>query len=84
MSSISFDVRPDGSFGREYESEEAPYRLSQWVLPAGYQGKLSLEKIRVKHVVEKRWTLDFDTTAIIRDADLVANAPRRIRGSNVD
>jgi hypothetical protein len=69
-SSVTFAVRSDGFFGPEFDAEHPAYWLSEWVLPAGYRSTLSVEKIRVKRVIEKRWTIALDPSSIVRDVDL--------------
>lgn len=69
-------VKADGTFDDYYvydPDRQPPFQLHQWVLPSDFKGsKLVLEKIRPGPVVEARWTIDFDRSAIIKDADLRA------------
>lgn len=69
-------VKADGTFDDYYvfdPDRQPAFWLAQKVLPSDFKGsQLVLEKRRPGPVIEARWTIDFDRSAIIKDADLKA------------
>jgi hypothetical protein len=74
-------LKPDGSFDDNYRFDpnvQPAFWLKQSILPAGFKGKLRLARTRPGPVVDARWTVDFDPSSVIKDADLKAHGPRAV------